>query len=450
MIILSIGYWVWVVACVVALVQGVLLSLQTWEHRRFARRRIKEPWPVPQTTRVALLSPCKGLDLELESNLRHLLHQDYENYEVIFIVESGDDPALPVIEQLIRQASRVPVRVIISGRATATGQKIHNLMVATSQLNPEVGILAFVDSDVCPAPEWLGNLVSRLYRNDSGAMTGYRWFVPTRSTLSNCLLYSVNASIAALMGSGRQHVVWGGSWAIRRADFDAIGIRERWPGTISDDLVATVAIQEASLPIEFEPSCMTASPVDYSPAGLASFLRRQHQIGRLYAPRIWYQSLLLMIVSSAAVAGAFIVIGYGLVAGENWSRWPGGFLLAWYALQAFRGSLRRDLARLYVSKWTGPLAWAAWFDVWGSPLTLLYNTVVMCGACFGSRITWRGVIYDLDRQGRLLRVLQTAPGPAPADRRLRFDPADAGQRTVERSRVDVPAKSQNHISGTDT
>lgn len=449
MILLSIGYWIWVVACVVALVQGLLLGLQTWEHRRFARRRIHHPWPVPQTRRVALLAPCKGLDLELESNLQHLLGQDYENYEVVFIVESVDDPAMPVIEQLIRQSSRVPAQVIISGRAMATGQKIHNLMVATSQLTPEVEIVAFVDSDVCPAPEWLGRLVSRLYRDDSGAITGYRWFVPNRPTLANCLLYSVNASIAGLMGSGRQHIVWGGSWAIRRSDFDTLAIRERWQGTISDDLVATAAIQEASLPIEFEPSCMTASPMDYSLAGLGSFLRRQHLIGRIYAPRIWYQSLLMMILSTVAVVGALVVVGLDLAGGANWPRWPVGFLLAWYALQAFRGSLRRDLARLYLKHWSRPLAWASRFDIWGAPLTLVYNTVVMCGACFGTRITWRGVIYDLDRQGRLIRILQTVPGPAPADRRLRFDAADAGQRSVARFRADVPSNSKDYIPDTD-
>ena len=64
---LTIALWIWIAACVLALLQGVLLGLHTWEHRRFARRRLADQRPIDQTHRVALLAPCKGLDLELES-----------------------------------------------------------------------------------------------------------------------------------------------------------------------------------------------------------------------------------------------------------------------------------------------------------------------------------------------------------------------------------------------
>ncbi len=424
MIFSTTAYWIWGIACIASLVQGVLLGLHTWEHRRFARRRVRDPRLVDQTRRVALLSPCKGLDLQLESNLLHLLRQDYPNYEVIFIVESDTDPALAVIEQLIQRESQVPARIIIAGRATATGQKIHNLATATAQLGDGVDILAFVDSDICPEPDWLGRLVARLSRADSGAVTGYRWFVPVQTTLANCLLYSINASIAALLGSGGQSIVWGGSWAIRRVDFESLGIRERWQGTISDDLVATQAVQAARLPIEFEPACMTASPMDYSLAGLGSFLRRQHMIGRIYAPRIWYQSLCLMIVSTVAVFGAIGLFTSSLIFSENWSRWPACFLIAWYALQIYRGWLRHGLAQVYVKSWTKCTAWATVFDIGAAPVALLYNTLAMCSACIGSRIVWRGITYDLDRQGRLMRVLQPAKLLPTADRQWRYDPPE--------------------------
>ena len=434
MMILQTVIWIWGIACAVALIQGLLLGLNTWEHRRFARRRRQDDRPSPQSCRVALLAPCKGLDLDLESNLRHLLTQDYANYEVVFIVESEDDPALPIISRLIREESSIAARIVVAGRADSTGQKIHNLTVAVRQLSPQVEILAFVDSDVCPAPEWLGRLVSRLYRPGSGTVTGYRWFAPSQATLANCLLYSINSSIAALLGTAGQYIVWGGSWAIRKADFDALKILDRWHGTISDDLVATVAIKAGALPIEFEPNCMTASPMNYSPREFLRFLRRQHLIGRIYAPAVWYQSLCLLLISSCAVLTATVLTGVGLLAGAAWTGWPAGFLLAWYGLQIFRGLLRRDLARIYVRHWTRAMDRAAWFDVFGSPLTLLLNTVVMAGACFGDRIVWRGIVYDLDRQGRLTRVLQPAQA-APLDRVLRFDGpesarADTRQPTV--------------------
>lgn len=427
----------------VALVQGVLLGLHTWEHRRFARRRVRDLRPIGHHKRVALLAPCKGLDLELEANLRFLLQQNYQNYEVVFVVESQDDPAVAVIQKLLSQNPSIATRLVIAGRAHATGQKIHNLIVATSQLSADVEILAFVDSDVRPAPDWLGRLVTRLSRVNSGTVTGYRWFVPARPTLANHLLYSINASIAALLGSGGQYIVWGGSWAIRRSDFEVLNLRERWQGTISDDLVATQAVKSAGLPIEFEPVCMTASPMDYSLAGLGSFLRRQHMIGRIYAPWIWYQSLLLMVVSTIAVSGAVVVLLAATFRPGPWSGWSLGFLTVWYLLQVYRGWVRRGLAQAYVRNWPPHLASAAWFDVWAAPLTLFYNTLVMCSACFGSRIVWRGITYDLDRQGRLTRVLQPPDGPPPADRHLRFDSAELQPGPADRTRANQSSRP-NH------
>lgn len=445
MSLLLICYWIWGIASVCAITQGILLSLHTWEHRRFARRRLTNPTKCDQSRRVALLAPCKGLDVELEQNLLPLLNQEYANYEAIFIVESEDDPALPIIRRVIAGQSRVPARVVIAGKAFETGQKIHNLSVALSWVSDTVEILAFVDSDIRPAADWLERLVSRLYRQETGAVTGYRWFVPTESTVANHILYSINASIAALLGSGRQHIAWGGSWAIRRHDFERIGVREYWHGTISDDLVATQRLHAARLSIDYEPACMTASPMNYSRWGLVSFLRRQHLIGRIYAPGVWFQTFLCLVLSTVAVLGAIVLTVQGLLAGHRETLIPASVLGLWYALQVYRGVLRSQLARMYVRDWSVQAERAAWFDIWASPITMLLNTFVMAGACVGSRLVWRGITYDLDIQGRLLRVKQPATQTLPADRILRFDPPESLGPT---SRQQDPIRS-SHMPGQD-
>ena len=114
------------------------------------------------TGRVALFAPCKGLDIDLEANLRALLEQDYDDYEITFIVESTDDPACPAIRRAMATHSSVPARVVVAGRATDSGQKVHNLRVATEHLSRQIKYLAFVDSDARPRPQWLRSLVSRL------------------------------------------------------------------------------------------------------------------------------------------------------------------------------------------------------------------------------------------------------------------------------------------------
>jgi uncharacterized iron-regulated membrane protein len=48
-----------------ALVQAVLMGLQTWEHRRFARSRFRDLSRCHPTGRAMIFAPCKGLDVGL-------------------------------------------------------------------------------------------------------------------------------------------------------------------------------------------------------------------------------------------------------------------------------------------------------------------------------------------------------------------------------------------------
>jgi cellulose synthase/poly-beta-1,6-N-acetylglucosamine synthase-like glycosyltransferase len=134
------AYW-WILYWIgagIALVQSLLLALQTWEHRRFARSSMRNLDHHQPTGRVLLCAPCKGHDLNLEDNLRSLLEQDYDDYEVSFIVESADDPACAVIRRVMAAHPWMSSRLIVAGRATESGQKVHNLRVATGRLSPRI------------------------------------------------------------------------------------------------------------------------------------------------------------------------------------------------------------------------------------------------------------------------------------------------------------------------
>ena len=90
-------YWI---AAGLAVLQAVLVGMQTWEHRRFARSRLNNVPPGGAGGRAVLFVPCRGSDVGLERNLDRLYLQDYANYEIRFIVESPDDPAWPVIRRV--------------------------------------------------------------------------------------------------------------------------------------------------------------------------------------------------------------------------------------------------------------------------------------------------------------------------------------------------------------
>jgi len=404
---------VWVAAylglAAVATGLSLLVALQTWEHRRYARscmRRLDRHQP---QGRAALIAPCKGIDLDLEENLRALFRQDYHDYEVTFVVESADDPACEVIRRMMAEHPAVAARLVVAGRATESGQKVHNLRAATADLSAEIAYLAFVDSDARPRPEWLRVIIARLDRPGIGATTGYRWFIPQRPSLANYLLYSINCGVTMLLGLRNQHWVWGGSWAIRREVFEAIALREAWQGTLSDDLMASRLLARAGLPTRFEPVAVVASPVDQPWRQTFAFLRRQYLVGRFYVPKWWALGLCGCTLTCLAWLGSLAaMLGSVLCNSPPW--WlPLSACTALYLVGAFRGAVRQTLLRTYFPQQESALRQARRFDIWAGPLVTLVNWVAMLSSMFGRHIRWRGLVYRLFPGGQLRRLGTVLP-----------------------------------------
>ena len=392
---------VYLVLSGLAVLQVFLLGLQSWEHRRYARSRLRQ---IPNNRphgRIMVFAPCKGLDVGLEANLRRLFHQDYSDYELVFILENAWDPACALIRRLMREYPEVPSRLIIAGRAGRSGQKVHNLRVATADLPLEVEYLVFVDSDAQPRPEWLRAIVSRLHGERTGAVTGYRWLVPQHRSLASYLLYSINSRVALLFGNRDWYPVWGGSWAIRRETFEAAGIRDAWQGTLSDDLVAGCVLRKHKLRVEFEPACMVASPLKSNFSQMFLFLRRQYLIGRSYVPVFWAVGFLAVTFPNLIRLATLGAILGGLLTGTL-SPWiPIAVYSLLYGLNVYRGMIRQDLAGIYFPHLESQLRGPRRFDIWMEPLISLVNWVGMISSLFGQTITWRGVTYRLFRGGRI-------------------------------------------------
>src|SRR5437764_10403887 len=92
------------------------------------------------TPYASIIAPCRGLDQGLRENLAALFHQNYPAYEIVFVIDREDDPALAVIEELRREfdaTAHIATRVIFAGEARESGQKVHNLRAGVSRTNPK-------------------------------------------------------------------------------------------------------------------------------------------------------------------------------------------------------------------------------------------------------------------------------------------------------------------------
>jgi len=342
---------------------------------------------------VSVIAPSRGLENGLAENLLALVTQDYPAYEVLFVLDRNDDPAIQILKKLDHGSVRT--KTVIAGAATDSGQKVHNLRVAVEEVDPASEVLVFVDTDARPGKLWLRQLVAPLVNDQLGASSGYRWFVPENGGIGSRLRSVWNASIAsALGGDTRRNFCWGGSTAIRRSLFERLGIRERWRGSVSDDFTVTSVLKEAQLPIHFTPNCLVASVGDCRVPELFEFTTRQIKITRVYAPQLWKALILGSSLFVIVFFGGFLLLAARLISGlpfmfllilllilfvlgaaKGFIRWR----VIGIPLAAYRTQLRRDMLA-HVFLW--PFA----------SLLYLHNTIV---AGFSRQIEWRGITYEL-------------------------------------------------------
>ena len=161
----------------VAIFSQLLFLLQTYNNHRYAQAKYqkKRLW---QELKVALIVPCKGLDVDFQKNITSFFNQDYKNYLLWFVVEDDQDPAFKELNKLKDQLSQtskaLDVQIFIAGKTQSCSQKIHNLLYCYEQIGDDVAVLAFADSDACVRSDWLSHLVYPLRQPKNGAATGYR------------------------------------------------------------------------------------------------------------------------------------------------------------------------------------------------------------------------------------------------------------------------------------
>lgn len=122
------------------------------------------------TPAASILKPVRGLDPEAYENFASFCHQDYPEYEIIFCVGDADDPALPVIEKLIRDYPEQTIRVIYrSGLRNAPNDKVVKLDQLVHEAKFEY--LVINDSDVRVQPDYLRSVIAPLARPEIGGVT---------------------------------------------------------------------------------------------------------------------------------------------------------------------------------------------------------------------------------------------------------------------------------------
>lgn len=428
---------------------------------KIAGRVLEDVYP-----QVAVIVPIKGQDADTPGNLQAVLAQNYppERWRLIFAVETADDPAVALIDQLVRE-SGMPcppgrVRIAVAGLATQRGQKIQNQLAAVALTDRTDEILVFMDADAHPAPNWIHALIIPLtYGSHIGATTGYRYYVPARPHATppvapgaspglegprgaavNSIASVINAGVAALFGPYRRTFAWGGSMALRRADFFGYAIHQDWQNALSDDYVLAYGVKNGHYiggprpKIHFVPQCVVASEAQYTWPSFLEFAIRQYRITRICAHWVWLAAITGPIIFLTGLLGPLVLTVIMVVRGVGssspfWSAptslydlvnpvplcpgWDAARLLlmatSLYGMCIARGTiLCRGMMRLLPEHAQAIGGTQFWFT-FGYPAVQAVNLLVLLGSAVGRRIVWRGVTYVMHSRTKTTVVRPATP-----------------------------------------
>ena len=230
--------------------------------------------------KTSLIVPFRGTEPELEKRIRAFLSQNAG--ETIFVVDSTDDPVYPILKKFSRRAT-----IIIAAPQKGSG-KCAALFAGAKKAEGQVFV--FADSDALVPQGWLSSLVNPLKDSHIGATTGYRTYTPAEGW---GLLKSVWDEAAIRMMLSTHAFVWGGSFALRKKDFDAWDIGTKWTTAISDDTIVDKAAKGAGKQVRFVPSALVKSDPHTTRGELIEFTNRQMFMVRHFSKRIWYGGLLV-------------------------------------------------------------------------------------------------------------------------------------------------------------
>ncbi len=170
---------------------------------------------------VSILKPIRGLDRETYENYLSFCRQDYLEFEILFCVTDEQDPAVPIIEQVIRDFPERSIRLLIRSEPLGASDKVNKLCRMAREARHDVLIVS--DSDVRVEPDFLRKIVapfqdpkvggvSCLYRGitdgsfaaDIEAIGNSTDFVP--GVLVAWLLGDVNFMLGAVMATTKKHL----------------------------------------------------------------------------------------------------------------------------------------------------------------------------------------------------------------------------------------------------
>ncbi|KAJ1900138.1 Ceramide glucosyltransferase [Kickxella alabastrina] len=115
--------------------------------RRYVKLRPFVDRPADEYPPVTIIRPLKGVDKNMRRTLESSFCQEYPaSFEILFAVEDPEDPAIALVEDLIKQHPKVAARVLVGQDNVGINPKVNNMLKAFTRAQSD--LLWICDSNV--------------------------------------------------------------------------------------------------------------------------------------------------------------------------------------------------------------------------------------------------------------------------------------------------------------
>ena len=128
---------------------------------------------------ASLLKPVRGVDFGSYENFASFCTQDYSEYEILFGVAGDADPAVPLIQRLIREFPRRRISFFVEAEQIGANRKVNMLTRLAREARHE--ILVLTDGDIRVTPSYLREVVAPFNDKSVGAVTSFYRGIAERS-----------------------------------------------------------------------------------------------------------------------------------------------------------------------------------------------------------------------------------------------------------------------------
>jgi ceramide glucosyltransferase len=254
---------------------------------------------------ISILKPLKGIDPGLKENLESFFKIEYPNFEIIFSVANGSDPAVPLVHDLIKKHPKVNAKLVISNRTVGFNPKVNNLM--TPYENVANDLIVVSDSNVFVTPNYLNEIADEFQDPDLGALTALvaahqgKGIVGRAESLHLNNYCARGMLISELAG---QEFVMGKSMSFRKSDSEKFGGLMRLSNYLAEDFMMGEAMKWIGKKVKVASSPVFQRVGTLTAKGFYDRHLRWARIRKCHTPAV----LLLEVFTNSILSSLFVVL----------------------------------------------------------------------------------------------------------------------------------------------